>query len=142
MSSIIIHKLLMVIILWRWSDSHIRHSTNHCSWSSTKRREVTNIWHPMYICIWRKAHRLVMSHLRRRLLQEVRVIHATTRQHLMPFVRTKITHLLIDVHPLHLLLKVIASIFSLVSKQTCYISAHIKKRGALVRYAVVHVMIC
>ena len=140
-SAVLMDKQWLLITMWRPCDSHMRHSTHHGTRTSSERSELTYVWHPKNICVWRIPHRLIVPHLRRCLLQEMGVIHPATRQYLMSFIWPQIAHLLIHVHPMHLLLEVVAAIFRLVSKQACYVSTHLEERRALVWDAVVHVVV-
>ena len=62
------------------------------------------------------------------------------------FMQPHITHLLVDIGPMHLL-EVIASILDLIAKEACDMTTHVKERilikhrGTLVGNAVIHIVV-
>jgi hypothetical protein len=147
MSSAFMDEQRLLLPMWRWWHSHHWHSTSHVTRNHAQSCEVSAIRHPWGISITMLAHWWVVAKLWRwRLLLKVRVIHPSARKDLMMFMQPHITHLLVDIGPMHLL-EVIASILDLIAKEACNMTTHVKERilikhwGTLVGNAVIHIVV-
>jgi hypothetical protein len=152
MPSTFMDEQLLLLPMGRWWHSHHClilnwNSTSHVTRNHAQSREVSTFGHPWGISITMVAHRWVVAKLWRwRLLLKVRVIHPSARKDLMMFMQPHITHLLVDIGPMHLL-EVIASILDLIAKEACNMTTHVKERilikhwGTLVGNAVIHIVV-
>lgn len=136
-SPIFMHEHGVLLSVRRRCDPNWWPSSSKITWTISKRGKVSNLRHSWNVGVSMIAHRLIMAELRRRLLQEMRIIHSSARQDLMALIQTNVAHLLL-VDSVHLL--VVAAGFGLVAEETGHIAAHFEKGRTFVRDAVIHIV--